>query len=197
MIHFRYLLTVAGGLLHTAPDMDAHLAQLADAVAQARRARRAQPPLPGGVRPAGGLDVPATPAFVDALEERARCRRRPRTPTLRRIRAAAARRGGWRRWSRTGVGRWLMNDERADLWDEDAEARARVVRRARGAQGAGSTPPRCAATSSRRVATAIQGVWKSAKSAAPQAAASRGRRACTARCTSTRPAAQRLPGTGD
>ena len=33
MIHFQYLMTVEGGLLHTAADIDAHLEQLAAAVA--------------------------------------------------------------------------------------------------------------------------------------------------------------------
>ena len=44
-------------------------------------------------------------------------------------------RGAWLRplavtaasWSRTGIGRWLMNDRRADAWDERAEETERAI----------------------------------------------------------------------
>ena len=77
MIHFRYLTTVEGGLLHTAPDLDAHFEQLGGGAGARRRPRRAQPAASSAafIRPAG-LDVPATPVFADALE-RAGARRRP------------------------------------------------------------------------------------------------------------------------
>jgi hypothetical protein len=120
MIHFRYLMTVEGGLLHTASDVDSHLRQLADAVALGgERDERNRRFLAAFVRPAG-LDVPATPAFADALERL--CREGARSdPSLTK--------GAWLRpvivpaasWSRTGVGRWLMNDMRADAWDERAD----------------------------------------------------------------------------
>ena len=110
MVHFRYLLTVEGGLLHTAPDCRAHLAQLADALAvRGARDERNRRFLAAFVRPRG-LDVPATPAFVDAVERLAAAgRRRPdqvltrRSPanTLVSLVAASA---------NAGVGRWLLMD---------------------------------------------------------------------------------------
>jgi hypothetical protein len=67
-IHFNYLLTVGGGLLHTAPTLDAHLAQLNDALAsgvtESARSRRF---VEAFVRP-HGLGTPATPAFADGVE---------------------------------------------------------------------------------------------------------------------------------
>jgi hypothetical protein len=117
MIHFRYLMTVEGGLLHASEDLDSHLTQLAQALeldgARDERNRRF---LGAFVRP-GGLDCPATPVFVDALERLRHQGTRP-DPGLER--------GAWLQpfaiaaasWSRTGPGRWLMNDERADAWDE-------------------------------------------------------------------------------
>jgi hypothetical protein len=67
-LHFRYLMEVGGGLLRVAHDWDAHLAQLAESVAGAGdpdAAARAF--VHDFVRPLG-LDVPATPAFVDTVE---------------------------------------------------------------------------------------------------------------------------------
>ncbi len=66
-IHFHYLTTVAGGLLRVSRSLPEHERQLADVMAQ--------PPAPGlndqfvqaFIRPRG-LDVPATPLFVDAVE---------------------------------------------------------------------------------------------------------------------------------
>ena len=67
--HFRYLLNVAGGLLHTADDWARHVAQLTaffdDPAAATRQLERF---VGAFVRPAG-LDVPATPAFADAVEQ--------------------------------------------------------------------------------------------------------------------------------
>jgi len=72
--HFRYLLQIGGGLLRTARERDAHLAQLAAAI---RRAPPEDHPhrefLELFVRPRG-LDHPATPDFVAAVEELASCR---------------------------------------------------------------------------------------------------------------------------
>ena len=127
MIHFRYLLTVEGGLLHMAPTSTAHFTQLAEALAlDGARDERNRRFLGAFIRPAG-LDAPATPAFADALERLARRRRPPRSIAggaarwLRPLALAAASR------SRTGVGRWLMNDQRADAWDEHAEETGRAV----------------------------------------------------------------------
>jgi hypothetical protein len=127
MIHFRYLLEVAGGVLQTAGDIPTHLRQLSDAVALAgTRDDRNRRFLGAFVRP-GGLDVPATPAFADALEQLVRAGARP-DPSLERM--------AWLRplvlpaasLSRARVGRWLMNDMRADAWDEHADRTERAVR---------------------------------------------------------------------
>ena len=129
MIHFRYLTTVNGGVLRMAPDLDTHFAQLAEAVAgSGARDDRNLRFLSAFVRPSG-LDAPATPVFVDALE-RLHQQGAHADPSLNR--------GAWLRpaamaaasWSRTGVGRWLMNDERADEWDErDAYTQRAIVQR--------------------------------------------------------------------
>jgi hypothetical protein len=129
MIHFRYLTTVNGGLLRLAPDLDTHFQQLAEAVASAgSRDDRNRRFLSTFVRP-GGLDAPATPAFVDALERLFREGGRP-DPSLahgRWLRPAATAAAAW---SRAGIGRWLMNDERADEWDErDAYTQRSVAER--------------------------------------------------------------------
>jgi hypothetical protein len=126
MIHFRYLMTVAGGLLHTAPDLQSHFPQLADAVALGgARDERNRRFLAAFVRPAG-LDVPATPAVASAIEAVAR-----EGATL----DASWAGGAWMQpaalalaaRSRTGLGRWLMNDRRADGWDEHADETERTV----------------------------------------------------------------------
>ena len=120
MIHFRYLMEVEGGLLHMAPDFDTHFRQLADAVALAgARDERNRRFLSAFVRP-GGLERPATPAFADALERL----HRDGAPAQEPIEW-----GAWLRpivvpmaaWSRVGVGRWLMNDLRADARDDHEE----------------------------------------------------------------------------
>jgi hypothetical protein len=126
MIHFRYLTEVAGGLLHVAPDLDSHLAQLAQAVAlDGAREERNRRFLTAFVRPAG-LEVPATPSFADALERLARHDAWPdpsfeRGAWLRPVAVAAA------RWSRSGPGRWLLNDRREDAWDEHDEETGRLL----------------------------------------------------------------------
>lgn len=71
--HFRYLLQVGGGMLRVASTMEEHLAQLASAV---RRPATGEHPhrafLEAFIRPRG-LDVPATPAFVEAVEALGTC----------------------------------------------------------------------------------------------------------------------------
>jgi hypothetical protein len=159
MIHFRYLQTVAGGVLHAAPDLPTHLSQLARAIASTERDERNRRFVAAFVRPAG-LDVPATPAFVTALESAAR------------IPVAATTRSPWYQgaavtlasWSDTAAGRWLMNDKRADLWDEDADNRTRLKhhREERKAQFHAAKVRRNEQQARR---DRIQGVWKSARSA--------------------------------
>ena len=67
--HFNYLVEVAGGLLKVSHGFDEHLAHLSDAVARASQGRSPQNArfLEAFVRPRG-LDVPATPVFVEAVE---------------------------------------------------------------------------------------------------------------------------------
>jgi hypothetical protein len=119
-------MNVAGGLLHMAPDLDTHFPQLAEAVAlDGARDERNRRFLAAFIRPAG-LDVPATPAVATAIEAVARDGAHP-DPSFERgvwmqpVAMALAVR------SRTGIGRWLMNDRRADEWDEHADATERTV----------------------------------------------------------------------
>jgi hypothetical protein len=145
MAHFRYLLNVGGGLLHTAPDLESHLAQLGAVVGGSReRDARNTRFVTAFVRPRG-LDVPATPVFVEAVERLAvEGRHAPDAVLSARtsahafvVRLAAA--------SRTGVLRWLLMDtfdiaeaafersraadkqrvldERTDKWDQERQAR--------------------------------------------------------------------------
>jgi hypothetical protein len=68
--HFNYLVEVAGGLLQVSHTFEEHFTQLADAVVRAAtRERSGQNTrfLEAFVRPRG-LDVAATPVFVDAVE---------------------------------------------------------------------------------------------------------------------------------
>jgi hypothetical protein len=64
-VHFRYLFEAGGGLLVSARSFDEHLAQLEQAVGAPPAGRR--PFVREFVRP-HGLDVPATPIFVERVE---------------------------------------------------------------------------------------------------------------------------------
>jgi hypothetical protein len=67
--HFRYLLEVEGGLLEVTRSLPDHLAALASALARpVERDEQNKRFVRAFVRPRG-LDVPATPAFVAALEQ--------------------------------------------------------------------------------------------------------------------------------
>jgi hypothetical protein len=67
-IHFHYLLTVGGGLLHAARMLDEHFEQLNLALASGEReSERSRRFVEAFIRP-HGLDVAATPLFVDAVE---------------------------------------------------------------------------------------------------------------------------------
>jgi hypothetical protein len=134
MIHFQYLTTVGGGLLHSAPDFDTHLRQLSEALAlEGARDERNRKFVAEFVRPAG-LDRPATPAFADAIEALHR-----QEPLL-----ESARSGAWLRpvvvaaasSSRSGLGRWLMNDLRADASDDHEEYTEQVLKARRAAKEA-------------------------------------------------------------
>jgi hypothetical protein len=110
MLHFRYLLTVEGGLLHTSTDVPSHLAQLAGILkGDGARDERNQRFLTAFVRPQG-LNMPATPRFVDAVEYLARARANASAaahdgavPVPLAIRALI-------RVSTTRFGRWLLMD---------------------------------------------------------------------------------------
>ncbi|MEW5984285.1 MAG: hypothetical protein AB1806_18185 [Acidobacteriota bacterium] len=68
MRHFRYLLEVEDGLLVAAPDWATHVRQLEELLARGDTGReRRERFLRAFVRPSG-LDCPATPGFVDAVE---------------------------------------------------------------------------------------------------------------------------------
>lgn len=81
-LHFHHLRRAEDGLVHVARDFDEHLAQL-DAVLQAPQAGddRRRRFVETFVRPYG-IDVPATPRLVDALEALARRPARPRPEPL-------------------------------------------------------------------------------------------------------------------
>ena len=67
--HFRYLVEVEGGLLKVNRSLPDHLAELASALARpVERDEQNARFIRAFVRPRG-LDVPATPAFVAAIEE--------------------------------------------------------------------------------------------------------------------------------
>jgi hypothetical protein len=69
-IHFHYLLTVNGGLLHAARSFDEHVRELAASIEQATptgKDEKAAKFAEAFVRPFGA-GVPATPAFADAVE---------------------------------------------------------------------------------------------------------------------------------
>jgi hypothetical protein len=68
-IHFHYLLTVNGGLLHAARSFDQHLGQLTESLTRPPEAvdDKSRRFTEAFVRPFG-FDVPATPRFVDAIE---------------------------------------------------------------------------------------------------------------------------------
>lgn len=126
--HFRYLLEVGGGMLRVADTPEAHLAQLAAAL---RRPAGAEHPhrafLEAFVRPRG-IDCPATPVFVEAVEALGTCV------------VAPARRG--RTWTRAMLGAavrgasWLLGDRLTRSPRElDPARQARLAAAARGHRG--------------------------------------------------------------
>jgi hypothetical protein len=66
-LHFQYLLTQGGGLLHHAQSLDEHVSQLARALAGAGDDERSRTFIQTFVRPFG-LDQPATPRLADGIE---------------------------------------------------------------------------------------------------------------------------------
>jgi hypothetical protein len=125
MLHFRYLLNVEGGLLHTAPDVRSHLEQLAEVMkSDGSREERNRRFLAAFVRP-NGLDLPVTPTFVEAVEALGRDGRHlPVDPAFAAaplvLRAAI-------RMSNTAVGRWLLMDA-IDMAREKSERANRATK---------------------------------------------------------------------
>ena len=130
MLHFRYLLNVEGGLLHTAPDVPSHVAQLAAVIkGDGSRDDRNRRFITAFIRPQG-LDTPATPRFVDAVEELARSGKRAPdarltspSPLRAVVRALAAA-------SRGGVGAWLLMDrldEQRAISEREREGQKQTV----------------------------------------------------------------------
>ncbi len=130
MAHFRYLLNVEGGLLHTAPDVPAHLAQLADAMKDAgSRDARNRRFLTAFVRPQG-LDMPSTPRFVEAAEQLARSGRRDPDPLLTRPSPIRAIVGRLAVAGTSGIGAWLLMDsfdEQRAMSEREREQQKRAV----------------------------------------------------------------------
>jgi hypothetical protein len=128
MLHFRYLLTVEGGLLHTAPDIPSHVSQLGAAVrGEGVRDERNRRFITAFVRPKG-LATPATPPFVDAVEQLARSGRR--APDQRLIQPSPWR-GVVRRLAldtRSGPGAWLLMDTLDELRSTSEQGRAQLKR---------------------------------------------------------------------
>jgi hypothetical protein len=95
--HFRYLLEVGGGILRVARTREEHLAQLGSALRHTPDAHPHSAFLEAFLRPAG-LDRPATPGFVGAIEELGACAAvpvRPRAPKWIRGLLDGAVRGVW------------------------------------------------------------------------------------------------------
>ena len=124
MVHFQYLTTVAGGLLQCAPDIDTHLGQLRESLAlDGRASDRNRRFVETFIRPSG-LDRPAAPLVVDALERLHREGTLPDptlqvSPVLQRLVSAITARGG------AGLTRWLLIDPREDVWDSQRLAKRR------------------------------------------------------------------------
>jgi hypothetical protein len=110
MAHFRYLMTVEGGLLNAAADLPSHVRQLADAVGAPGGAdQRARRFLAAFVRPFG-LDTAATPRFVNALEALAHNGRKPADGLFANPSLATRVVGRLSVAGTHGAGRWLLMD---------------------------------------------------------------------------------------
>jgi hypothetical protein len=112
MAHFRYLLTVEGGLLETAHELSTHIRQLGAAMrGTAAQGERRQRFLTAFVRPYG-LDNAATPRFVDAVERVARQKRPGSVPALSLVASGVLTRLSIA--GTHGLGQWLLMDD-ADI----------------------------------------------------------------------------------
>jgi hypothetical protein len=125
-LHFRYLLDVDGGLLEVARDFDTHLRQLAESLSHPASGPR--PFVRSFVRP-HGLDVAATPLFVQAVEQMQTRSPQPSTgdllaPFTRRILTGII---GLRHRSRAE--RWLYSTRELEVMERDRRALAETLQR--------------------------------------------------------------------
>jgi FkbM family methyltransferase len=138
-LHFNHLREVNGGLVRAAADFDEHLAQLGEAVrAPAADDSQCRRFVEAFVRPYG-IDVPATPRLVEALENLGRAASRPErqpvwAPMVRR--RLAGRSAELERQSRAvaegkAARRAAIKVREAKRQAQEAERRARVVEKAR------------------------------------------------------------------
>ena len=120
-LHFRYLLDVEGGLLEAAGDFDEHLRKLGASLTDPNP--RVRPFIRAFVRP-HGLDVAATPRFVEAVEQladvpaAAPVSNWPQGLMRRTLRSVIRRRSDER------VERWLYSDRERDVLVRNRRARA-------------------------------------------------------------------------
>ena len=138
-LHFRYLLDVEGGLLEVARDFDTHLRQVAESL-QAARGKvekwksgkveevERRPFIRSFVRP-HGLDVAATPLFVQAVEQMQTLSPQPSTsdllaPFTRRILNGII---GLRHRSRAE--RWLYSTRELEVMERDRRALEETMQR--------------------------------------------------------------------
>ena len=118
-LHFRYLLEIGNGLLRVSRDLGAHVLQVSAALARPASSEHPHRAfLEAFVRPAG-LDQPATPRFVEAVEGLATCT----------VDRADQRPAPW--WARRAVGAvrtWLSRpeNERWRLSPRELEAAEQV-----------------------------------------------------------------------
>jgi hypothetical protein len=126
MVHFRYLLTVEGGLLETAHELSTHVRQLGAAIrGDAAHDERRRRFLAAFVRPYG-LENAATPRFVDTVERVARQERSASVPGPSPVASGVVTRLSVA--GTHGLGQWLLMDdgdiERVERNRTTEEARA-------------------------------------------------------------------------
>jgi hypothetical protein len=142
-LHFRYLLDVDGGLLEVARDFDTHLRQLADSLqsesgkVEKWKSGKVEPGDDGAgrrpfirsfVRP-HGIDVAATPVFVQAVEQMQTLSPQPPAAdvlapfTQRLLRAIIGLR------HRNRAERWLYSTRELDVMERDRRALAETMQR--------------------------------------------------------------------
>jgi hypothetical protein len=135
-LHFRYLLDVDGGLLEVARDFDTHLRQLAESLKTAggkvekwksgKVERR--PFIRSFVRP-HGLDVAATPLFVQAVEQMRTLSPHPSAADVLAPFTQRILRGIIGLRHRRRAERWLYSTREREVMERDRRALAETMRR--------------------------------------------------------------------